>query len=406
VLVLARMSMAAWLSIWLQRFGCGCRLRLILLLLAGSAFLMGCGDPVSRHESTGFAAMGLVEALGGNDSSGYLRATAPRDFVFPDDHAAHDGFRNEWWYVTGNLDTAEGARIGFHITFFRVALAPEFGGEEGFRGSPWVTRHIWMGHSAITDMARDRHVSEERFAREAVGLAGALERGARVWLEDWSLSGLDSETWQLEFGAGQYRLRLDLQPLREPVLQGDGGLSQKGRESGNASFYYSLPRLRVQGELVDEQGPREVSGQAWLDREWSTSVLEDGQVGWDWFALQFDSGDDLMFYQLRRDDGSTDALSKGRWMPANAADRGLQVEDVDLRPLRHAVMPSGRRYPVVWSMRLWEHGEEWTIAAVRDVQEMDSFIPYWEGAVDILDGSGRLIGRGFVEMTGYDAGLP
>lgn len=372
----------------------------------GIALLLGCGDPISRQESSGFEAMGLVEALGGGDSSGYLRALAPREFVFPDDHGAHEGFRNEWWYVTGNLDTAEGARVGFHITFFRVALAPEFAGDAAFRESPWVTRHIWMGHSAITDMARDRHVSEERFAREAAGLAGALENGTRIWLEDWSLSGLDGEVWQLDFGAGDYRLRLDVQPLREPVLQGDRGLSQKGREAGNASFYYSVPRLGVRGELVDEMGSRAVSGQAWLDREWSTSVLEDGQVGWDWFALQFDSGDDLMFYQLRRDDGSTDGLSKGRWMPFDAADRALSIEEVDLRPLRHAIMPSGRRYPVVWSMRLRESGAEWTIAAVRDVQEMDSFIPYWEGAVDILDAAGRRIGRGFVEMTGYDAGSP
>ena len=344
----------------------------------------------------------LTEALGGTDTAGYLRADHPRVFSFPRDHGPHHGFRNEWWYITGNLDAENGDPFGFHLTFFRVALAPGFSGDEAFRGSDWATRHIWMGHGAITDVAARRHVSEERFAREAAGLAGASEPADSVWLEDWSLSGLGGEVWRLTMGSGTYALELELTPLRQPVLQGDAGLSQKGREPGNASFYYSLPRIVAEGTIRDGQTTRAVTGQAWLDREWSTSALDAEQIGWDWFALQLDDGTDIMYYQLRLRDGSADPLSKGRWMPRDAPDRLLRPEDVDLAPRRIATMPSGRRYPVAWMLSLPEFGRELSIEAVLDRQEMDSFIPYWEGAVDVRGPDGRRVGRGFVEMTGYD----
>ena len=364
--------------------------------------LGGCSGEPAPGSAAEQTVTRLTEALGGTDTEGYLRADHARSFRFPDDHGPHPGFRNEWWYITGNLDAENGDRFGFHITFFRVALAPEFGGDEAFRSSQWATHHIWMGHSAITDVAARRHVSEERFAREGAGLAGATHPADRVWLEDWSLSGLGGDVWQLVVGSGPFALELDLTPLREPVLQGDAGLSQKGREPGNASFYYSVPRIAAEGTLRDGQTTRRVAGQAWLDREWSTSVLDAEQVGWDWFALQLDDGTDIMYYQLRLRDGSPDPLSKGRWMPRDAPDRLLRLEDVDLAPRRFATMPSGRRYPVAWTLSLPEYGQQLFIEAVLDRQEMDSFIPYWEGAVDIRDAEGRKIGRGFAELTGYD----
>ena len=356
-------------------------------------------SPVSGVEET---VTRLTEALGGTDTEGYRRAEQPRDFAFPRDHGPHPGFRNEWWYITGNLDAENGDRFGFHITFFRVALAPRFEGDEVFLESPWSTRHIWMAHTAITDVAGRRHVSEERFAREGAGLAGAAADGAKVWLENWALSGMETERWQLVLNAGPYALHLELTPVREPVLQGEDGLSQKGREPGNASYYYSLPRIAVRGSARKEGEERPVAGQAWLDREWSTSALDDDQVGWDWFALQLDDGTDIMYYQLRRSDGSPDPHSKGRWMPADGPDQLLQPDNVELVPMRHARMPSGRRYPVAWRLSLPEFGTDLRIEAVMDQQEMQSFIPYWEGAVDIRDPDGRSIGRGFVELTGYD----
>lgn len=378
---------------------------MMLGIVGGLVFALGgvgCAPGPSSVPGAEETVTRLTEALGGTDTEGYLRADQPRDFAFPRDHGPHPGFRNEWWYITGNLDTENGDRLGFHITFFRVALAPSFAGSGAFLESPWVARHIWMAHTAITDVAGRRHVSEERFAREGAGLAGAAENGAKVWLEDWVLSGMETERWRLVLNAGPYALNLELTPAREPVLQGENGLSQKGREPGNASYYYSLPRIAVRGSVYKDGDEQPVTGLAWLDREWSTSALDEDQVGWDWFALQLDDGTDIMYYQLRRSDGSPDPHSKGRWMPADRPDRLLQPDDVELVPLRHSRMASGRRYPVAWRLSLPEFGRDLRIEAGLDQQEMESFIPYWEGAMDIRDRDGLPVGRGFVELTGYD----
>ncbi|MCA1790510.1 MAG: carotenoid 1,2-hydratase [Thioalkalivibrio sp.] len=382
------------------------RSRVTLLGMIGWMVLalvgVGCAPEPSPVSGAAETVTRLTEALGGMDTEGYLRAERPRDFVFPRDHGPHPGFRNEWWYITGNLDAENGDRFGFHITFFRVALAPRFEGDEVFLESPWSARHIWMAHAAITDVAGRRHVSEERFAREGAGLAGAIDNGEKVWLEDWTLSGMDGDLWRLILDAGPYALNLELAPARGPVLQGEDGLSQKGREPGDASYYYSSPRIAVRGSVRKEGEEQPVAGQAWLDREWSTSALDDDQVGWDWFALQLDDGTDIMYYQLRRSDGSPDPHSKGRWIPADGPDRLLQPDDVELVPLRYSRMASGRRYPVAWRLSLPEFGRDLRIEAVLDEQEMQSFIPYWEGAVDIRDSDGLRLGRGFVELTGYD----
>lgn len=381
----------------------GALIAVLLLVLAG------CERPGPEPaEEPGVTGVRVGEALGGAEVEGFRRAEAPRAFEFPRDHGPHPGFRNEWWYVTGNLDGPQGERFGFHVTFFRVGLAPALGGDAQWHGSDWASPDIWMVHTAVLDVAARHHDSEERFVRDGAGLAGASEPVGRVWAEDWQLAGLDGDDWWLEFSVGGYRLALDLRPERDPVLQGADGLSRKGPEPGDASYYYSVPRIAVTGEVVRAAGaePLPVTGQAWMDREWSTSALAEDQVGWDWFALQFDDGLDVMYYQLRRPDGSPHELSKGRWMPAGAADTLLQPEHVRLQPTRLARQPSGNRYPVAWTVHVeppdGSPPRMFSVEAVADEQEMDTVIRYWEGAVDILDGDGERVGRGFVELTGYE----
>ncbi len=384
--------------------------RLLRGVVVGLVLLVAaCGGAVPPEtEDPGGAGLRVGEALGGEVTDGFRRADAPRAFEFPRDHGPHPGFRNEWWYVTGNLDGPEGERLGFHITFFRVGLASELAGEARWHDSAWASPDIWMAHTAVIDREAGHHASEERFVRDAAGLAGATEPVGRIWVEDWELAGLDQDRWMLDFSVNDYRLRLELEPQRAPVLQGEGGLSQKGPEPGDASYYYSVPRIAVRGEI--ERGARgrlPVTGAAWMDREWSTSVLAEDQVGWDWFALQFDAGLDVMYYELRRPDGTPHPLSKGRWMPADADDWLLAHDQVELEPRRWATQPSGHRYPVEWNMRIeppdGSAPHEFVVRAIRDEQEMDTIIRYWEGAVDILDSRGEPIGRGFAELTGYDA---
>lgn len=360
-----------------------------------TVLLAGCG---ARAPTAG---LDVASALGGEATAGFARAVAPREFHFPEDHNAHPDFRNEWWYFTGQLAAESGERFGYQVTFFRVALAPP--GPE--RPSAWAARQLWMAHVAVTAIDGGRHWHRERFARDALGLAGQQAQPFRVWLEDWALSGGGGGRfpWRLAIDTDAFELALSLEPLREPVLQGDRGLSRKSAEPGNASYYYSITRLATRGTVTVAGEAQTVSGQSWLDREWSTSALGDGQAGWDWFSLQLDSGTDLMLYQLRRKDGSSDPHSAGLLLAGDGQRRTLKVDDFELQPLRWWRADSGARYPVAWRLALPSAGLSLEVEALLDDQAMATAVRYWEGAVEVRDpGSGERLGRGYLEMTGYE----
>lgn len=243
----------------------------------------------------------------------FARAIEPRTFEFPRDHGPHPEFHNEWWYVTGNLDSDTGERFGFELTIFRVGLVPPSVAVP--TGSAWRTREIYVAHFAITDVARKTFKFSDEYSRGALGLAGAQAQPFHVWLNDWELGPTIHARGQ------GYELTLDAGPLGEPVLNGDRGLSRKSAERGAASYYYSIPRITVSGKLVRDGVPLNVHGLAWLDREWGSSSLGAKQQGWDWFAFQLQDGSALMFYSLRNRDGSRDPNSAalfgmdtaGRW---------------------------------------------------------------------------------------------
>ena len=372
-----------------------------LLGLVLAVLLAGCegGDPAGGEDGIDAAA-----ALGGAPEAGFARATQPRRFRFPADHGPHPAYRNEWWYLTGNLTDRDGRRFGFQVTFFRIALRPE----RPQRASDWAARDVYMAHFALTDAAGERFHAFERFARGAAGLAGARLDPFRVWLEDWQLAAAEGNgfPWHLtarEEGTG---IDLRLERLKGPVLQGDDGLSQKGAESGNASYYYSLPRLEVRGEVRIDGDRRPVRGNAWLDREWSTSALEPGQRGWDWFALQLADGSEVMYYRLRRRDGTTDPRSAGVVVAPDGTVTHFDADSVRLQPLRWWQSPEGGEYPIAWEMDIEKTGLKIRIDPVLADQELDLSVRYWEGAVDAVAtrNQRKIKGRGYVELTGYGRG--
>jgi predicted secreted hydrolase len=364
--------------------------RVLLLVLV---VLVGC----SREDEGG---IDVATALGGIADDGFLRADAPREFRFPEDHNAHPAFRNEWWYITGNLHAADGERFGYQVTFFRIALAPEVAA----RDSAWSTRQLWMAHVALSQIDRGRHQHDQRLARGALGLSGQETGPFRVWLEDWRIDGeVDGAfPWTLQVAAEDFDLALTLEPRREPVLQGDAGLSQKSAQPGNASYYYSITRLATTGTVTRDGQAVTVEGMSWLDREWSTSALGAEQVGWDWFSLQLDSGDDLMVYRLRNCDGGTDPHSAGLLLSAAGHRRVLAAEDFELTPRRRWTSPSGAVYPVAWSLRVPDEGIDLVVDARLDDQEMLTGVRYWEGSVAVRSSPERAdTGIGYLEMTGY-----
>jgi len=361
-------------------------------LLAFCFALAACSEPPPP------ASLSVAEQLGGQPPHGFARATTPREFVFPADHGPHREYRNEWWYLTGNLEAAGGRRLGFQATFFRIALAAT----PPARASQWAASEAWMAHLAVSDAQTARHRAAERFARGALGLAGASTEPLRVWLEDWRLTSPDGgTTWRLDAATPEFRLDLTLRAERPIILQGDHGLSRKSAEPGNASYYYSLPRLVTTGTVILDGTPLAVGGLAWLDREWSTSALGPDQAGWDWFALQLADGRDLMYYRLRRTDGGVDPLSRGSVVDSTGQRREHGPARA-LRAPRDWQAPHGPRYPVEWERAQRGEPRPWRIAAVFDDQQMELAVRYWEGMVDVRDGvSGAPLGRGYLEMTGY-----
>ncbi len=381
---------------------------MFLILLAiplGEGYLLlrdrtGARDSGAQPE----AALSLAEALGGSDTLGYARAVAPRPFDFPLDHGPHDDFRSEWWYFTGNLDGDGARRFGFQFTIFRGALAPPDSLDRGARD--WATRQVYLGHFTVTDVAAGSFTEFERFTRASVGLAGAQATPFRVWLDDWEVVGESDEVWPMRLSARDdgVALALELTPEKPMVLQGDDGLSQKGPEPGNASFYYSYTRIAAEGVVEIDGEAVPVRGSAWLDREWSTSALSEGVVGWDWFALQLSDGRDLMVYQLRRDDGRADPRSDGVLVDRDGRPRHLSVDDFALTVDERWESPvDGSIYPSGWTVSVPEEGLELVVTPVLADQELDVSLRYWEGAVDVegrADGV-EVSGRGYVELTGY-----
>jgi predicted secreted hydrolase len=362
--------------------------------MLGFMFLSGCAEIQEKQ-----VIVPLSRTLSDGDTAGFKKADMPRDFHFPEDHRPHDGFKTEWWYVTSNLDDASGNRFGIQFTLFRVALRPD----KISAGDSWQTAHFWMGHLALTDASGKKFYHDERFSREAKGLAGFQEGDtAEVFLGNWKLRWA-GDTFLLDAQADDFGMQFSLKPVRNPVLQGDNGLSQKGSGAGNASYYYSITRMETTGSVFRDGKKSEVSGLAWLDREWSTSMLEDGAQGWDWFSLQLSDGSDLMYYQVRDAQGQPTVFSRGIVVNPDGSAVSFRSEDVVLQNTRYWTSPAGGRYPVEHTMDIKPLGLSLNISPVLDAQELHAAVRYWEGAVNVKGRKARkdVTGRGYLEMTGY-----
>jgi predicted secreted hydrolase len=422
-------------------------------LLATAAWRLGRARPAEGALPA--ARLSVAAALRAPDARGFARALAPRPFVFPADHGSHPDYRTEWWYYTGNLAVRDGRRFGFQLTFFRTALAPPPPGlvpsttgsaaaagpisptgptmPGGGRSSAWATRQVWFAHFAVTDAAGHRFLAYERWERQALGLAGAEAAPFRVWVGPWSAAsagaGAGGSTRPAVAGTPPMRLSaatdeaaidLVLSTALPPVPQGDRGLSAKSAEPGNASYYYSLPRLAAAGTLRLGAERLAVTGQAWMDREWSTSSLAAGEVGWDWFALQLDDGWELMLYRLRRRPPAApaaadqaDPASLATLIAPDGRTTRLPLSTVRFAATGAWTSPASHaRYPSGWRLTLPGAGPaafDLTVQPLLAAQELRLSFRYWEGAV-IASGThvGRPVtARGYVELTGYgDAAAP
>ena len=351
-------------------------------------------------------------ALGALAWAGPAAALPARALVFPRDHGSHPDLRTEWWYLTGQARTgpAPGRLWGFQITFFRSRVEATQSLQSAF-----AARQLIFAHAALTDLQGARQLHDQRIARAGFGIAQAAEDDTNIHLRDWSLlrqatTAPGASRYQIRAQADGFALELDCASTQPVLLQGDAGLSRKGPQPSQASYYYSQPQLAVTGAITlggrrmavtDAPAP---DNRAWLDHECSQALMHPDAVGWDWIGMNLDDGGALTAFQLRRSDGSA-LWAGGSWRQTGASHaQAFGPQAVRFTPLRRwRSASSGALYPVEW--RVDTPAGSFTVQALLDAQELDSRgstgAIYWEGLSQLRDAAGHALGRGYLEMTGY-----
>ncbi|NPV56212.1 MAG: hypothetical protein HPY76_05990 [Anaerolineae bacterium] len=344
-----------------------------------------------------------ISGSGMLSADGFERAEPGRVFQFPRDHGAHPEYQTEWWYYTGNLQTSEGRRFGYQLTFFRRALIPP--NQVRQRESDWAASQVYLAHFTLSDISANEFNFTERISRGAAGLAGSVgEPAYSVWLQDWSVRQLSDDRYELSARDAAGAITLGMVDEKGPLLQGIQGYSQKGPQSGNASYYYSQTRLHSSGTVEVNGEAYEVDGVSWMDHEFSTSALAEDQVGWDWFSLQLDNDTELMLYTIRDQNGQVDPYSQGSLVlaggevvPLSSAEYTIEILDTWHSP------GSGARYPAQWRITVPSRAIRLDIRPLMAAQELNVTFTYWEGAVSVTGevGDVPVAGYGYVELTGY-----
>lgn len=324
----------------------------------------------------------LAVAVVAQSAPVYRIATPGYTWHFPADDYAHPGFATEWWYFTGNLHATQGQRYGFELTFFRISPAP----------GTALDHDLYFTHFAISDIGGGHYLNDERARRGDWQQAGIKPTpgGFQLWNENWQADFDASGPRRLQARWGGMAIDLSLEPGTR-MLNGVNGWSQKGGGRGEASYYYSFPRMVAAGTVQGEP----VSGWAWMDHEFSTNQLAANQLGWDWMGLHL-SGGDLMLFNLRLADGGRGPHSAGTWRPLGGAAVPLTASDFEMTPTRR-----WQGYPVGWRVRVPKLGLDFTVEAALDNQEFHApaeGVSYWEGAVTV---GGGQTGEGYLELTGY-----
>ena len=327
-------------------------------------------------------------------------ALPAKALVFPRDRGSHPDFRTEWWYITGRA--MSGGRVfGFQLTFFRSRVDATQG-----MSSKFAARQLLFAHAAITDVQGKKLWHDQRIARDGFGVAFASEQDMNVKLRDWSLQA-QGRRYSAELPAADFGLNLQFDETQPLVLQGRQGLSRKGPEEKQASYYYSAPQLAVRGSLQIKGQSHEVSGKAWLDHEWSEEVLHPRAIGWDWIGMNLDDGSALTAFRLRDKDGNA-LWDGGSFRSGKGGLYTFSRGEVIFKPVRRWKSPlSQASYPVEWIVRT--PADFYTVKALIDNQELDSRNStgaiYWEGLSELIDSNGKRVGSGYLEMTGYAQAL-
>ena len=355
---------------------------------------------IRRRLVLGLAAAACISVCGAAQSDGnaasYAAVTPDTPLHFPEDYGAHPQFRTEWWYITGWLTSSGNRPLGFQITFFRTKPAIDENNPSAF-----TPHQLLIAHCAISDPERGRLWQDQKIERAGQTLAEAVVGDTDVHIDSWSLKR-DDGVYVARIEAGDFSLDLNFTVTQTPLLNGGAGVSRKGPGSEAASYYYSIPHLKVTGTVGRDRHAELVSGEAWLDHEWSSEYLDSEAVGWDWAGINLGDGGALMVFRIR------DAQGRSRWAGGTlrGADGRVQIldrGDVSFTSQRIWRSPrSAIEYPIAWTVRAGNRS--FALQPLLDDQENDTRLStgaiYWEGAVRAFE-QDRLAGLGYLELTGY-----
>ena len=370
-------------------------------LLNGTAALPGSPSSMGRRSllaGTALAGLGLCSGLN------RAHALPARTLAFPRDRGAHPDFRVEWWYITGQASAQSGPvgrEFGFQLTFFRSRID-----STQAMSSKFAAKQLLFAHAAITDVAGNKLHHDQRIARSGFDIASASESEMAIKLRDWSLTA-NGNQYTARLLSADFGLNLQFTETQAVLLQGNQGLSRKGPDEQQASYYYSQPQLRTAGTLQVKGQTFKVNGTGWLDHEWSQVLLHPSATGWDWIGMNLLDGSALTAFRLRDKNGGA-VWDGGSFRSAKGDLFVFSRGEVIFKPTRLWKSPlSQTTYPVEWIVRT--PADFYTVKAVIDNQELDSRQStgsiYWEGLSDLIDSNGKKVGRGYLEMTGYAAPL-
>jgi predicted secreted hydrolase len=322
-------------------------------------------------------------------------------FNFPQDYFNHEDYQTEWWYYTGNLKSADGHRFGFELTFFRQGVS------RAESQSPWFVHDLWMAHLALSDISGQHFYNEERLNRSGPGIAGIDAQSGLVWNGNWQARISDKQQ-QLSGIAEKFGLELTLQPVKQPVIQGLNGASQKAAGNGHASHYFSLTRMMSSGSVELNGKTYEVEGTSWMDHEFFTGSMAADETGWDWLSVQLADNTELMLYRLRHKDGSIDPFSSGSYVDPSGKTQFLTAGEFKMTPTASASWTSPATkatYPIGWHVTIPRLKLEFDVTTPLRSQELTGKFgtTYWEGAVNIAAHRDQspLQGVGYLELVGY-----
>ncbi len=338
-----------------------------------------------------------------SSKTGFKQASEVITFKFPEDYAAHNEYKIEWWYFTGNVQTEDGHKFGYQFTIFRNGLS-----FDTTRNSSFSSNNLYLAHFAISDITNNKFYFTEKTVREAVDLAGTTVSPFRVFIENWEIKAKFNNYNYLmpEFSIvakdSNFAIDLTLTPQKKMVLHGNQGLSDKSYEKGNSSYYYSFTNLKTEGNISIGDESFQIEGKSWFDREFSTSALSVNQRGWNWFSLQLEDSTEIMCFELRDNQNKQD-FAKGTYISSDGKTEFIKATDFTITPVSYFTSNTGTKYPSKWKFEYKTQNIFLEIETQIPNQELNVFTKYYEGSVKFkgTKNNRKIAGSGYVELTGY-----